>query len=91
MAAFGELAAQRDMLARELLRFYDELTAIHAGSAFVMQALAAALVKGEGLDDRSATGAVFCVRWLDDRAMELERQLKEILLQLRAPTGTTTL
>ena len=91
MATLGEWATRQDVLARELLRFYDDLTAVHAGGAFVMQALAAALVKGEGLDDRSATGAVFCVRWLDDRAMELEQQLREILLQLRAPTGTTTL
>lgn len=84
MSALGESAAQQ--LGRELLQFYDELTELHAGCAFVMQALAAALVKGEGLDDRSATGAVFCVRWLDDRATELERQLKDILSQNHAPT-----
>ena len=75
-------------LARELLEFYDELTALHAGSAFVMQALASALVKGEGLDERSATGAVFCAQWLSDRTAELERQFKSILSRSQAATTT---
>lgn len=64
------------MPARELLKLYDELTALHASSAFVMQALAATLANGGGLDERSATGAVFCAQWLDDRTAELERKLK---------------
>ena len=70
-----------DLPARELLKLYDELTALHACSAFVMQALAAALVNGGGLDERSATGAVFCAQWLNDRTVELERQLKNIVSQ----------
>ena len=56
MSGRGELAAQQQWLARELLQFYDELTALHACSVFVMQALASMLAKGEGLDERSATG-----------------------------------
>lgn len=72
--------------APELLRLYDELTALHAGSAFVMQALAAALVNGGGLDERSATGAVFCAQWLNDRTAELERRLKNIVSQAYAST-----
>ena len=51
-----------------------------------MQALAAALVNGGGLDERSATGAVFCVQWLNDRTVELERQLKNIVSQTYAST-----
>ena len=66
-------------LARELLEFYDELTALNACSAFVMQALASALANGGGLNERSATGAVLCAQWLNDRAAELEQQLKKIL------------
>ena len=62
MPGFSELEVQQQRLAHELLEFYDELTALHAGNAFVMQALASTLVKGEGLDERSATGAVFCVQ-----------------------------
>ena len=88
MSGFGELAAQPPPLASELLQFYDELTALHAGNAFVMQALASALVKGEGLDERSATGAVFCAQWLNDRTAELEQQLKNILSQAQASTTT---
>ena len=90
MSGFGELAAQPPPLASELLQFYDELTALHAGSAFVMQALASALVKDEGLDERSATGAVFCTQWLNDRTAELEQQqqLKNILSQAQASTTT---
>lgn len=65
-------------LARELLEFYDELTALNAYSAFVTQALATALVKGEGMDERSATGAVFCVQWLNERTAELEQQIRKI-------------
>lgn len=72
--------------AGELLGMYDELTAVHASSAFVMQALAAALVNGGGLDKRSTTGAVFCVQWLNDRTVELERELKNIVSQVYAST-----
>jgi hypothetical protein len=75
--------------ARELLKLYDELTALHAASAFVMQALAAAQVYGGGLDERSATGAVFCAQWLNDRTVELERRLKHIVSQGYASTTTT--
>ena len=75
--------------AGELLELYDELTAVHACSAFVMQALTAALVNGGGLDERSATGAVFCAQWLNDRTAELEQQLKSIVSQAYASTTTT--
>ena len=78
--------SQTDSPARELLKLYDELTALHTASAFVMQALAAALVNGGGLDERSATGAVFCTQWLNDRTEELEKQLKNIVSQAYAST-----
>ena len=65
--------SQTDLPARELLALYDELTALNACSAFVMQALAAALAGGGGLDERSATGAVFCAQWVSDRTVEIER------------------
>jgi hypothetical protein len=68
-----------DSSASELLELYDELTALHAASAFVMQALAAAQVYGGGLDERSATGAVFCAQWLNDRAVEVEQRLKGVV------------
>jgi len=67
---------------------YDELTALNACNAFVMQALAAALVNGGGLDERSATGAVFCTQWLNDRTAELERQLKHIVSQAYEKFGS---
>lgn len=70
--------------ASKLLGLYDELTAVHASSAFVMQALAAALLNGGGLDERSATGAVFCVQWLNERTVELEGELKLIVSQVYA-------
>ncbi len=89
MSGLGELAAQQQWFARELLQFYDELTALHACSAFVMQALASTLAKGEGLDERSATGAVFCAQWLNDSTAELEQKLKNILSKARASTTTT--
>jgi hypothetical protein len=78
--------SQTDSPARELLKLYDELTELHACSAFVMQALAAALANGDGLDERSATGAVFCAQWLNDRTAELERELKNIVSQAYAST-----
>ena len=78
--------SQTDLPAHELLKLYDELTALHACSAFVMQALAAALVNGGGLDERSATGGVFCTQWLNERTAELERQLKHIVSQAYAST-----
>lgn len=74
-----------DSSARELLRLYDELTALHAASTFVIQALAAAQVYGGGLDERSATGAIFCAQWLNERAEALEGELKEIVSQSIAP------
>lgn len=78
MSGLDQSVAQPRSLARELLEFYDELTALNACNVFITQALAAALVKGEGLDERSATGAVFCVQWLNDRSAELEKQVKRI-------------
>ncbi len=80
--------SQTDLPARELLKLYDELTALHACSAFVMQALAAALVSGGGLDERSATGALFCTQWLNDRTVELEQQLKNIVSQAYEKFGS---
>lgn len=58
---------------------YDELTALNACSAFVMQALAIALINGGGLDEHSATGGVFCAQWLNERTTEMEQQLKNIV------------
>ena len=78
MSGLDKSVAQPRSLPRELLEFYDKLTALNACSAFVTQALAAALVKRDGLDERSATGAVFCVQWLNDRAAELEQRVKKI-------------
>lgn len=78
--------SQTDLPARELLKLYDELTALHACSAFVTQALAAALLNGGGLDERSATGGVFCAQWLNERTAELEGQLKRIVAQAYAYT-----
>ena len=76
--------SQTDLPARELLKLYDELTALNACSAFVMQALAAALVNGGGLDERSATGGVFCAQWLNERTAEMEQQLKDIVARAYA-------
>ncbi len=75
----GTAETRADSPARELLELYDELTALHAASAFVMQALAAAQVYGGGLDERSATGAVFCAQWLSDRAVEVEQRFKGVV------------
>ena len=72
-------ASQTNLPARELLKLYDELTELNACSAFVMQALATALVKGDGLDERSATGGVFCAQWLNERTAEMEQRLKDIV------------
>lgn len=78
--------SKTDLPARELLKLYDELTALHACSAFVMQALASALLNGGGLDERSATGGVLCAEWLNERTAGLERQLKQIVSQAYAST-----
>jgi hypothetical protein len=83
MSGPDKLAAQPRSLARELLEYYDEVTALNACSAFVMQALASALVNGDGLDGRSATGAVFCAQLLNDRTAEMEQKFKHILSKVR--------
>jgi hypothetical protein len=72
-----------DSLPRELLEFYDDLTAHHACNGFILQALAAALANGHGLDERTATGAVFCTQWLNDKSIELEQRLKKIRMRTR--------
>lgn len=74
-----DVNSQKETSASELLKLYDELTALNACSAFVMQALATALVHGGGLDERSATGGVFCAQWLNERTVEIEQQLKDIV------------
>ena len=71
--------SKADLPASELLKLYDELTALNACSAFVMQALATALTNGGGLDERSTTGGVFCTQWLNERTVEMEQQLKDIV------------
>jgi hypothetical protein len=73
-----------DALSRDLLNFYDELTAVHASIAFVMQALASSTESGEPANNRSAMGATFCVEWLNDRTIELEQALKKIRLHARS-------
>ena len=78
-----------DSISRDLLQLYDELTALHAANAFVMQALAAALVDGGGLDDRSATGAVFCAQWLTDRSAALDVQLKTLVSEAHVVATNT--
>lgn len=90
MVGFSELTAQQQWLKRELLHFYDELTTLNACNAFVMQALTSTLAKDEGLDERLATGAVFCVQWLNDCTIELEQSLKQILSKSQEFTGSVT-
>jgi hypothetical protein len=82
------IVSQANSLPRELLEFYDELTALHACNGFVLQALAAALADGGGVDKRTATGAMFCAQWLNDRSAELERRLKKIQTHARAISGS---
>ena len=65
-------------VARELLEFRDELSTLNACNAFILQALAGAMMNGDGMDSRSATGGMFCAQWLNDRAVELEQRLKKI-------------
>ena len=77
-----------ESLANELLKFYDDLTAHHASNRFVLQALAAALANGEGTEERTATGAIFCTQWLNDQSAELEQRLKKIQVHARAATRT---
>ena len=75
-----------DSLAHELLKFYDDLTAHHACNGFVLQALAATLANGDGVDGRTATGAIFCTQWLNDQSAELEQRLKKIQMHARVTT-----
>lgn len=77
---------QTDLPAHELLKLYDELTALNACNAFVTQALAAALLNGGALDEHSATGGVLCAQWLNERTAVLERQLKNIVSLAYAST-----
>ena len=74
-------------LARELLLLYDEFSEQNAGVLFVMQALAAALAKEDGPDERLALGAAFCVQLMNDRTLDLQRRLKSMqeLIELRIP------
>ena len=75
-------------LARELLVFHDDLTAFHACNAFMLQALATALANGSGVDERTATGAMFCAQWLNDQSAELDQRLKKIRAHTRVATET---
>ena len=71
-----------DLLARDLLQLYDDLSALNACTAFVLQAL----VRGDGTNSRSAEGAMFCTQWLSDRTIELERRLKGIQRKVHSAT-----
>lgn len=71
--------SQTKSLCGELLKLYDELTALNACGAFIMQALATAQINGGELDERSATGGVFCAQWVNERTAEMEQHLKDIV------------
>lgn len=77
-----------ESLAPELLKFYDDLTAFHACNRFFLQALVATLANGDGADERTATGAIFCTQWLNDQSVELEQRLKKIHRHARVLTKT---
>lgn len=64
--------------ARELLEFYDQFSELNACCAFVLQAAVRIVEDGEITDRRSATGAIYCAQWLEDRMAELERNLRKI-------------
>jgi hypothetical protein len=81
----GIVQRPMDSLTRELLEFYDDLTALHACNGFVLQALAAALASGNGVDART-TGAMFCTQWINDRSAELEQRLKKIRMNAHVAT-----
>jgi hypothetical protein len=68
--------------ARELLEFYDQFSELNACCAFVLQAAVRIVEDGEVTDRRSATGAIYCAQWLQDRMAELERKLR--VLERRA-------
>ena len=78
-----------DSLARDLLEFRDEFNALNACNAFILQALAGAMVSEDGMNSRAATGAVLCAQWLDDRAVELEQRLKKIQDRARGDDAGT--
>lgn len=67
----------------ELLDFYDDLTATHAALTFVLGAFAAAMRSDDPPDARTATGATFCVEWLNARMRELELRLADIRTRTR--------
>jgi hypothetical protein len=64
--------------ARELLEFYDQFSELNACCAFVLQAAVRIVDDGEITDRRSATGAIYCAQWLEDRMAELEQNLRRI-------------
>lgn len=72
------LQGKANSVARDLLEFRDEINALNACNAFVLQALAGAMESGEAMSSRAAKGAVLCAQWLGDRAVELEQRLKNI-------------
>ena len=88
MSSVTESAGRAQFHALELLQFYDDLTELNACNAFIMQALASALVSGDGLDERATTGAMLCARWMNDRSMELEQRLKTIQARVHASASS---
>lgn len=70
-----------DQLKADLLDYYDDLTALHAAIAFVLESLTAIIQNTGSHHVRAATGAVFCVEWLNTRMEELDNRLKEIRLR----------
>ena len=74
----GRLSDSLKSLAGDILGLRDELSTLNACNAFVLRALANAVAHEDGMDSREATGAVFCVQWLEDRAAELEARLKSV-------------
>lgn len=75
------IAKPRRTLENDLLDFYDDLTALYASISFVLESLAAAIQNTDSSSVRAATGAVFCVEWLNTRMEEVDNRLKEFRSQ----------
>lgn len=82
----GRLSDSLTSPAGDILGLRDELSALNACNAFVLRALAHAVARPDTMDTREATGAAFCVQWLDDRAVKLEARLKCIHERIRGVT-----
>lgn len=69
---------EENILALDLLHFYDEFVEFHDYCAFLCDAFSCLATEEDGLDDSTAMGLIRFSGWMKHRVENLKQELKQI-------------